>query len=98
MQQPSRIEQARRRVATTRLIAGTGSVVAFAALALVARAAHPGTHKAASTKAVSTRTASATASTSDDSQDQSDSFFGHGAISSSSSSGTSSAQATSSGS
>ena len=81
MQQPSRLEQARRRVATTRLIVGAGSVVAFAALALVARAAHPGTHKAASTRA-----ASATAATSDDSRrNQFDPFFGNGSIAGSSS-------------
>jgi hypothetical protein len=100
MQQPSRIEQARSRLATTRLIVGAGSVVAFAALALVARAAHPGTHKAAVTTAAAT-----TGVTFDDSRhsrhsrrDQSDSFFGQGSISSSSSSSNTSPQATSSGS
>jgi hypothetical protein len=91
------MEQARHRLATTRLIVGAGSVVAFAALALVARAAHPGTHTAGATTAAAT-----TGATSDDSRhsrrDHFDPFFGNGSISSSSSSGTSSAQATSSGS
>ena len=97
MQQPSRIEQARRRLHTTRVVVGAGSVVAFAAFALVARAAHPGTHKAVATTAAAT-----TGAKSDDSRQSRrnhfDPFFGNGSISSSSSSGTSSAQATSSGS
>jgi hypothetical protein len=80
MRQPSRIEQARRRLATTRLVVGAGSVVAFAALALVARAAHPGTSKAAATSGAATR-----AARSDDGRrNQFDPFFGNGSISSSS--------------
>ena len=49
MKQPSRMEQARRRLQTTRLIVGLGSAVAFAALGVVARAAHPGGAHAATT-------------------------------------------------
>jgi hypothetical protein len=94
MQQPSRIEQARRRLATTRLIVGAGSVVAFGALALVARATHPGTHKAAATSAAATTT-----TTSDDSRrNQFDPFFGNGSISSSSPSDDGSSRTASSGS
>ena len=95
MQQPSRIEQARRRLATARLVVGAGSVVAFAALALVARAAHPGTHNATATTAA----ASTTRVERDDSRrNQFDPFFGQGSISSSSSSDNSAPQASSGGS
>jgi hypothetical protein len=95
MQQPSRIELARRRLATARLVVGAGSVVAFAALALVARAAHPGAHKAAAA------TAATTATSSQDTQNQDgqdDSFFGSPSIASSSPNDTGSAQTSSGGS
>jgi hypothetical protein len=95
MQQPSRIGQARRRLATTRLVVGAGSVVAFAVLALVARAAHPGAHKAIATSTAATATSSQDTQ-SQDSQD--DSFFGNPSIASSSPSDNGSAQATSGGS
>jgi hypothetical protein len=42
----TRIEQARRRVATTRYALGIGAAVALAAFAAAARAAHPGSHHA----------------------------------------------------
>jgi hypothetical protein len=79
MAQPSRLEQGRRRLRTTRRVIGAGSVVAFAAFALVARAAHPGSTGAA------TQTAPATAVRSDDDDDQSGFFFGDPSISSNSS-------------
>jgi hypothetical protein len=75
MNQPSRLEQGRRRLRTTRRVIGTGSVIAFAAFALVARAVHPG--RAGAT----TSTAPATTAPADDSQ--SGFFFGDPAISSS---------------
>jgi hypothetical protein len=75
MDQPSRVEQARRRLRTTRLVVGAGSAVAFAALAVVARAAHPGrAHTARST-------GPATAAATDNAQ--SGFFFGNGSIQSS---------------
>jgi len=76
MNQPSRLEQGRRRLRTTRRVIGTGSVVAFAAFALVARAAHPGRAGAA------TSTAPAPTARADDG-DQSGFFFGDPSISSS---------------
>jgi hypothetical protein len=75
MAQPSRLEQGRRRLRTTRRVIGTGSVIAFAVFALVARAAHPGRAGAA------TSTAPATTAPADDSQ--SGFFFGDPSISSS---------------
>jgi hypothetical protein len=75
MSQPSRLELGRRRLRTTRRVVGTGSVIAFAAFALVARAAHPGRAGAA------TSTAPATTARADD--DQSGFFFGDPSISSS---------------
>ena len=80
MKSPSRLEQGRRRLRTTRRVIGTGSVIAFAAFALVARAVHPGRAGAAAST-----TASATTVQADD--DQSGFFFGDPSISSSSDQG-----------
>ena len=74
MTQPSRLELGRRRLRTTRRVIGTGSVIAFAAFALLARAAHPGRAGAA------TSTAPATTAPGDA---QSGFFFGDPGISSS---------------
>ncbi len=74
MTQPSRLELGRRRLRTTRRVIGTGSVIAFAAFALLARAAHPGRAGAA------TSTAPATTAPDDS---QSGFFFGDPGISSS---------------
>jgi hypothetical protein len=100
MKQPSRIEQARRRLRTTRLYVGLGSAAAFAAFGVVARVAHPGGAHAATTAAGKATAAVASTSAGDSTQStRSTSFFGAGSVSSSSAGDSSaSAQTTSSGS
>ena len=51
MSQPNRMESARRRVQITRYVIGVVAAGAFAGGAVVARAAHPGTHGHHSTSA-----------------------------------------------
>ena len=59
MKSPSRLEQGRRRLRTTRRVIGTGSVIAFAAFALVARSVHPGRAGAAASTTASATTVQA---------------------------------------
>jgi hypothetical protein len=73
MEKGTRIEEARRRLRTTRRSIGVAAGIAFAGVALVARAAHPGTSQHASSN--STPSATSTASTSSSSDDT---FFDDG--------------------
>ena len=63
MAQPSRIEEARRRLQRTRLGVGAVAAAGFALFVFAARAAHPGTSHASQTGAV---TQQASSSYSDD--------------------------------
>jgi hypothetical protein len=69
MENRSRVTQARRRLRTARRSIGVAAGIAFAGLALAARAAHPGT----SNQASSGGTAATTSSSSSD-----DTFFDDG--------------------
>jgi hypothetical protein len=67
MDKGSRINEARRRLRTTRRSVGAAAGIAFVGIALVARAAHPGTsHHASTTNTSATTSATSSSSSSDD--------------------------------
>lgn len=74
MENGSRVNEARRRLRTTRTSIGVAAGIAFAGLALMARAAHPGTSKHTSTSST-TAQESNTSSTDDGFFDDSGATF-----------------------
>ena len=77
MAQPSRIEEARRRLRRTRFGVGAAAAAGFAVFAFAARAAHPGTSHASQTATV---TQQASSSYDDDATDSYGLDFGSGSI------------------